>query len=332
VSDFHVIAAVKKDLFPMQLLGVTLIAALVVLVRYMPTASIAAWTPVFLSTALAALLLARVGSRAKEVTVRVTNDAVFLGKRRIARTAIVGAAIERSHKGFLVRLRREYLPSVDLEVATEEKARALLAAIKLDEAHAVASFDALKWGKITIGADGIMLGDRFISVGDVHVAERSGNMLFVGDGKEVFEIHMNEADAVAAHDRLQHVLALRSQGTDEAKLLERSGRNARDWLAHLRALSAPPTTRGAPFRRALDSETLLRIALDPTADGEMRAAAAVAASQTLGERARSEIAGVAGAAASPRLRVALMRVAESATDEELEDALRDLAENEPSQR
>ncbi len=131
-----------------------------------------------------------------------------------------------------------------------------------------------------------------------------------------------DARAEALVERLREVLLARAEGglSNAARALRRRERDARDWIAALRAIHERTETfrDGAPPTLS----ALLLLVEDGAAPAELRAAAAVAAAAAAPDvRARIRVA--ATASAEPRLRIALEAAAEN-DDARLSTALDEL--------
>jgi hypothetical protein len=103
----------------------------------------------------------------------------------------------------------------------------------------------------------------------------------------------------------------------EHAMLARSGRTIEEWSVALASI-APA---GAQYRQSIPLERLLAIASNPAVDGEIRAAAGVAAASALDAATRTKLEEIAAQAADDRIRVPLGRIAAARTPEDLRVAL-----------
>ncbi len=116
-------------------------------------------------------------------------------------------------------------------------------------------------------------------------------------------------------------------GTEvDAALLQREGRDVREWMASLRSIGAGANAslRTAPIL----PERLWRLVEDSALPPATRAAAAVALGADLDDEGRSRLRAAAEAVAAPRLRVAIERVAGGGSEDELAEALTEIQESE----
>jgi hypothetical protein len=117
----------------------------------------------------------------------------------------------------------------------------------------------------------------------------------------------------------------RTGTTTLTAMLERGGRTADEWLAHLRDVAS---RRGAYRESSLRDGDLVELAADPAAPEDARAAAALllrSGATDDGEAARERIRVAASATASPRLRVALEAAADADDASAVEGAVAELA-------
>ena len=106
----------------------------------------------------------------------------------------------------------------------------------------------------------------------------------------------------------------RGVADDGVEWLTRGDRSVEEWVADLRAMGSGGrrTYRASPPSR----EALFRIALDPAADEDVRAGAAIALGGSLDDSERERLRVAARVTVAPRVRVVLEREAEGDLDEE----------------
>ncbi len=131
---------------------------------------------------------------------------------------------------------------------------------------------------------------------DPHVAHREGESLVVSRLREAMEAHR------------------RGVADDGVEWLTRGERSVEEWVADLRSMGAGGrrTYRASPPSR----EALFRIALDPAANEDVRAGAAIALGSSLDDSARERLRVAARVTVAPKLRVVLERQAEGSLDED----------------
>lgn len=179
--------------------------------------------------------------------------------------------------------------------------------------------------QLDVGADGIALTwlfrKRFVRYADVLRADiyeqswgraRTRGIDVILQSGEQIRIPVNQekwsrdgrTELIA--ERIREAMeTYRAGGAADTALLARRGRGVREWVRSLRAIGSGANAgpRTAPIAR----DTLLRIATDPGAENEDRAAAAVALSSE--EEGRASLAVAARATAEPKLRIVLERAA-----------------------
>lgn len=199
---------------------------------------------------------------------------------------------------------------------------------------------------ITIGADGIAIGRRFLGwreVAAVRPGEHFGRgiveIVFLLKNGEFFALHCMasmRAEILARAWAAQARLHREAPGAEPARaggLLESSlrrggaGRGERDegrrpaldWVRQLRALGGGGRLdhRTAP----VDRDELWRAALDPEREPTLRAAAATALGPTLDDEGRQRLRIAAQGTASKKLRVALEAVAADRDERAVAEAL-----------
>lgn len=179
--------------------------------------------------------------------------------------------------------------------------------------------------QLDVGADGIALTwffrKRFIRYADVLRADiyeqswgrsRTRGVDIILQSGEQIRVPVNQekwsrdgrTELIA--ERIREAMeTYRSGGAADTAMLARRGRDIGAWVRALRAIGSGANAgpRTAPIAR----DTLLRIATDPGAQNEDRAAAAVALSSE--EEGRASLAVAARATAEPKLRIVLERAA-----------------------
>jgi hypothetical protein len=192
---------------------------------------------------------------------------------------------------------------------------------------------------VRIGADGILVSwlgtETFVAYDDLEGIERyagnagAGLVLRLRGGREMrlprmgaftASLDMRELDLVVrrVQEAVEH--EQRAQVDRGLVLPERGRRTTEEWIAALRSVGSGARSdhRTAP----VGADRLLRIAEDPGAAPEMRAAAAVALGSVADDASRGRLRIAADATAEPDLRAAIALAAEQdAEDEALGAAL-----------
>jgi hypothetical protein len=192
---------------------------------------------------------------------------------------------------------------------------------------------------VRIGTDGILaswLGrTRFVAYDDLEdirpYIENSGAgvVLRLRAGRELrlprmgaFTVSLDRTELDLVVHRVRQAVDQQQRAQKDRGLVlpARGARSVSEWIAALRAVGtgAHSDHRNAP----VDSDRLLRIAEDPGATAEMRAAAAVAFGASADGASRGRLRIAAASTAEPELRAAIALAAEEgAADEELGAAL-----------
>lgn len=162
-------------------------------------------------------------------------------------------------------------------------------------------------------------GGRFIL--GVELLRKNGPAVRIPCGQEGW----TTVDPGEIEERIREALEQHRRsvaGPSALALLARSERSLMSWIASLRALGAGANAdmRTAPA----DPARLLRIAEDPSAEPQQRAAAAIAAVHGLGAEARARVRIASDTTVSPGLRSTLFRIAEGESDEAIATALAEL--------
>jgi hypothetical protein len=253
--------------------------------------------------------------------VRANRHGLWIGEEFIPSSSILSARPFARGELAMVRFRRDglHLP-LDLGVADAPEGERLVRALDLDGTGR---------GDLEIGADGILLrGEgrrRYLHHARIARASLDPRVpdqiaLVLRDGEHV-AVPCRPGRAVLTLAQIEQGMAACAsdgggEGTAEATLLDRRGRDLRGWIEELRALGTG--ARAAHRVAPVSSDHLWRIVESAGARPPIRLAAALALGPRLDGRDRDRLRATASATTSPRLRIALEGAANAAPPVELE--------------
>lgn len=203
--------------------------------------------------------------------------------------------------------------------------------------------------RLIVGRDGVSISDfwskRFVSYADIISVNRysdrakrpsrrgrrqhvySGVALHLRSGEDlqlpITRSPQPSDELFGASERIEEALkAWRGSAQVDDAVIDRAGRDTREWISSLRQLGKSDATT---YRvAAVDREALFAIVEDPANQAVSRVAAAVAISGRLDDESRARLLKSAETVADPKLRVAIAHVIEENAEADLEKILDDL--------